>query len=94
MINTEVLEPVATEDSACLDSNSSIPVVHIKSDPLETDGLELLVGGGTYVDTILTALPVSFFQMHISPFLGIFSSVKLYVSANLDCWLSLSIWIM
>ncbi|XP_042005356.1 solute carrier family 40 member 3, chloroplastic-like isoform X2 [Salvia splendens] len=62
LINTEVLESVATEDvyedSACLDSNSSIPVVHINSDTLETDGLELLVGGGTYVDTILTALPV------------------------------------
>lgn len=63
MTNTDVLDPVATEevyeDGACIDSNSSIPVVHLKSDTLETDGLDLLVGG-TYVDTILTALPVSF----------------------------------
>ncbi|XP_057792035.1 solute carrier family 40 member 3, chloroplastic-like [Salvia miltiorrhiza] len=61
LINTDVLDPVATEDvyedSTCLDLNSSIPIVHIKSDTLETDGLDLLVGG-TYVDTILTALPV------------------------------------
>ncbi|KAH6827215.1 iron-regulated protein 3 [Perilla frutescens var. hirtella] len=61
LTNTDVLDPVATEDvyedTSCLDSNSSIPVVHLNSDTLETDGLDLLVGG-TYVDTILTALPV------------------------------------
>ncbi|XP_011087494.1 solute carrier family 40 member 3, chloroplastic [Sesamum indicum] len=61
LTNTDVLNPVATEevynDATSLDSNCSIPVVHLKSDTLETEGLNLLVGG-TYVDTILTALPV------------------------------------
>ncbi|KAL8527827.1 hypothetical protein ACS0TY_005595 [Phlomoides rotata] len=59
--NTDVLECVATEevyeDTTCLDSNCSVPVVHLKSDTLETEALNLLVGD-TYVDTILTALPV------------------------------------
>lgn len=63
LTNTDVLDPVAAEDvyedTTCLDSNSLIPVVNINSDTLETDGLDLLVGG-TYVDTILIALPVSF----------------------------------
>ncbi|KAL0422104.1 UNVERIFIED_CONTAM: Solute carrier family 40 member 3, chloroplastic [Sesamum latifolium] len=61
LTNTDVLNSVATEevydDATSLDSNCSIPVVHLKSDTLETEGLNLLVGG-TYVDTILTALPV------------------------------------
>ncbi|KAK4427597.1 Solute carrier family 40 member 3, chloroplastic [Sesamum alatum] len=61
LTNTDVLDSVATEevydDATSLDSNCSIPVVHLKSDTLETEGLNLLVGG-TYVDTILTALPV------------------------------------
>ncbi|KAK6159803.1 hypothetical protein DH2020_003184 [Rehmannia glutinosa] len=60
-INTDVLDSVATEeiyeDTTSLDSNCSIPVVHLKSDTLETEGLNLLVGG-TYVDTILKELPV------------------------------------
>ncbi|KAL0302469.1 UNVERIFIED_CONTAM: Solute carrier family 40 member 3, chloroplastic [Sesamum calycinum] len=61
LTNTDVLNSVATEevynDATSLDSNCTIPVVHLKSDTLETEGLNLLVGG-TYVDTILTALPV------------------------------------
>ncbi|KAI3445428.1 hypothetical protein Pfo_002093 [Paulownia fortunei] len=61
LTNTDVLNSVATEevyeDTTSLDANCSVPVVHLKSDTLETEGLNLLVGG-TYVDTILTALPV------------------------------------
>ncbi|KAL0364858.1 UNVERIFIED_CONTAM: Solute carrier family 40 member 3, chloroplastic [Sesamum angustifolium] len=61
LTNTDVLNSVATgevyNDATSLDSNCTIPVVHLKSDTLETEGLNLLVGG-TYVDTILTALPV------------------------------------
>ncbi|KAK6159794.1 hypothetical protein DH2020_003175 [Rehmannia glutinosa] len=60
-INTDVLDSVATEeiyeDTTSLDSNCSIPVVHLQPDSLETEGLNLLVGG-TYVDTILKELPV------------------------------------
>ncbi|KAK6139409.1 hypothetical protein DH2020_026847 [Rehmannia glutinosa] len=60
-INTDVLDSVATEeiyeDTTSLDSNCSIPVVHLQPDTLETEGLNLLVGG-TYVDTILKELPV------------------------------------
>ncbi|GFP80357.1 solute carrier family 40 member 3 chloroplastic [Phtheirospermum japonicum] len=59
--NTDVLNSVATEevyeDTTSLDSNCSIPVVHLQSDTLETEGLNLLVGS-TYVDTILKELPV------------------------------------
>ncbi|KAL8061524.1 hypothetical protein ABFX02_02G091800 [Erythranthe guttata] len=63
LTSIDVLDSVATateevfEDTASLESNCSIPVVHLKSDTLETEGINLLVGG-TYVDTILTALPV------------------------------------
>ncbi|KAG8363913.1 hypothetical protein BUALT_Bualt19G0071900 [Buddleja alternifolia] len=60
-INTDVCNSVATdivhEDSTSLDSDSSVPVVHLTSDTLEAEGLNLLVGS-TYVDTILTTLPV------------------------------------
>ncbi|KAL0384752.1 UNVERIFIED_CONTAM: Solute carrier family 40 member 3, chloroplastic [Sesamum radiatum] len=52
LTNTDVLNSVATEevydDATSLDSNCSIPVVHLKSDTLETEGLNLL-WGGTYV---------------------------------------------
>lgn len=73
LTNTDVLDPVVTEevyeDTACLDSNSLIPVVHLKADALETEGLDLLAGG-TYVDTLLTTLPVSLSDSH--PFFHIF----------------------
>ncbi|KAL3620671.1 Solute carrier 40 member 3, chloroplastic [Castilleja foliolosa] len=59
--NTDVLNSVVTEevyeDTTSLDSKCSIPVVHLQSDTLETEGLNLLVGG-TYVDTVLKELPV------------------------------------
>ncbi|KAI3448476.1 hypothetical protein Pfo_005141 [Paulownia fortunei] len=60
LTNTDVCNSVATdevhEDTTSLDSNCSVPVAHLKSDSLETEGLNVL--GGTYADTILTALPV------------------------------------
>lgn len=69
-----------------LESNCLIPVVHLESDTLETEGLNLLVGD-SYVDTILTTLPVRLAWSHSSPFLSIISSLKLCKSKYLDFWL-------
>ncbi|KAI5658543.1 hypothetical protein M9H77_27336 [Catharanthus roseus] len=60
--NTDVLSHVTTdevvqEDLATADSNCTVPIVHLTSDLLETDALNLLAKG-TYVDTLLTTLPV------------------------------------
>ncbi|XP_020553099.1 solute carrier family 40 member 3, chloroplastic isoform X2 [Sesamum indicum] len=61
LTNTDTYNSVATddvhEDTTPLDSNCSVPVVHLKSDSLETEGLNLLVCN-TYADTVLTTLPV------------------------------------
>lgn len=80
LTNIDVLECVETdevyEDTTCLESNCSVPAVHLKSDTLETEALNLLVGG-TYVDSILTALPVSFCLIHVSPYLSILASLIL-----------------
>ncbi|KAL0454636.1 UNVERIFIED_CONTAM: Solute carrier family 40 member 3, chloroplastic [Sesamum latifolium] len=61
LTNTDIYNSVATddvhEDTTSLDSNCSVPVVHLKSDSLETEGLNLLVCD-TYADTVLTTLPV------------------------------------
>ncbi|KAK4406760.1 Solute carrier family 40 member 3, chloroplastic [Sesamum angolense] len=61
LTNTDIYNSVATddvhEDTTSLDSNFSVPVVHLKSDSLETEGLNLLVCD-TYADTVLTTLPV------------------------------------
>ncbi|KAK6143861.1 hypothetical protein DH2020_024209 [Rehmannia glutinosa] len=58
--NSDGCNSVATdevhEDTTSLDSDCSVPVVHLKSDSLETEGLNLL--GDTYAGTILTELPV------------------------------------
>ncbi|XP_059313311.1 solute carrier family 40 member 3, chloroplastic [Lycium ferocissimum] len=48
----EVRDDVATDDCGC-----SVPVLHLKSDILETEALNLLAKG-TFVDTLLTTLPV------------------------------------
>ncbi|GFP87937.1 solute carrier family 40 member 3 chloroplastic [Phtheirospermum japonicum] len=60
LINTDACNSVANdefhEDTTTVDSNCSVPVVHLISDPLEKEGFNLL--GGTYADTILTELPV------------------------------------
>ncbi|KAK4339748.1 hypothetical protein RND71_041210 [Anisodus tanguticus] len=50
----EVWDDVATDDCGC-----SVPVLHLKSDILETEALNLLAKG-TFVDTLLTTLPVGF----------------------------------
>lgn len=55
--NTDVCDSVAN-DEVDEDTTSSVPVIHLKSDCLEAEGVNLL--GGGFVDTILTALPVSF----------------------------------
>lgn len=61
LVNTDICHSVETdevrEDAMSLESNCLIPVVHLESDTLETEGLNLLVGE-SYVDTILTTLPV------------------------------------
>ncbi|KAK4424526.1 Solute carrier family 40 member 3, chloroplastic [Sesamum alatum] len=61
LTNTDIYNSVATddmhEDTTSLDSNSSVPVVRLKSNSLETEGLKLLVCD-TYADTVLTTLPV------------------------------------
>lgn len=79
LTNTDVLTSVATEevfeDSTSLDSNCSIPVVHLKTDTLDAEGINLLAGG-TYVDTILTALPVRILA-NISLFLNIYSVLRI-----------------
>lgn len=82
MTNTDVLECVTTEEvyeeTTCLESNCSVPVVHLKSDSLETEAHNLLVGG-TYVDTILTALPVSLFDLCFSIFSIFASTISLFL---------------
>ncbi|KAL3515934.1 hypothetical protein ACH5RR_022836 [Cinchona calisaya] len=60
--NTDVISHVAAEeeipeDLATADSNCSVPIIHLKSEVLETEALNLLAEG-TYVDTLLTTLPV------------------------------------
>lgn len=61
-INTNVLTDIATDqevrdDVATDDCGCTIPVLHLKSDILETEALNLLAKG-TFVDTLLTTLPV------------------------------------
>ncbi|KAG5625957.1 hypothetical protein H5410_011175 [Solanum commersonii] len=65
-INTNVLTDIATDqevrdDVATDDCGCTIPVLHLKSDILETEALNLLAKG-TFVDTLLTTLPVGFFM--------------------------------
>lgn len=60
--NTDVFNGVATEevvheDLSAAASNCSVPIVHLNSDFIETESLNLLAEG-TYVDTLLTTLPV------------------------------------
>ncbi|XP_075477432.1 solute carrier family 40 member 3, chloroplastic-like isoform X4 [Primulina tabacum] len=61
LVNTDGCHSVETvevhEDTMSLESNCVIPVVYLESDTLETEGLNLLVGD-SYVDTVLTTLPV------------------------------------
>ncbi|KAJ8529628.1 hypothetical protein K7X08_036463 [Anisodus acutangulus] len=61
-INTDVLIDIATDqevwdDVATDDCGCSVPVLHLKSDILETEALNLLAKG-TFVDILLTTLPV------------------------------------
>ncbi|CAN4108919.1 unnamed protein product [Withania somnifera] len=61
-INTDVLTDIATDqevqdDVATENCGCTIPVLHLKSDILETEALNLLAKG-TFVDTLLTTLPV------------------------------------
>ncbi|XP_009609098.1 solute carrier family 40 member 3, chloroplastic isoform X1 [Nicotiana tabacum] len=61
-INTDVLTDIATDeevrdDVATDDFGCTVPVLHLKSDILETEALNLLAKG-TFVDTLLTTLPV------------------------------------
>lgn len=60
--DTEVFNHVDTDEEVQAEfstaaSNCSVPIVHIKSDILETESLNLLAED-TYVDTLLTTLPV------------------------------------
>lgn len=58
--NTDVLNSVVTEEEVHEElsaSNCSVPIVHLNSDVLETESLNLL-DEGTFVDTLLTTLPV------------------------------------
>lgn len=63
--NTDVqFNQVATEDElledfSAVESNCSVPIVHLKSEILETESLNLLTEE-TYVDSLLTKLPVCF----------------------------------
>lgn len=61
--NTEVqFDQTATDEGVQEDlpdvaSNCPVPIIHLKSDILETEPFNLLTEG-TYVDSLLTALPV------------------------------------
>ncbi|KAA8545260.1 hypothetical protein F0562_020044 [Nyssa sinensis] len=60
--DTDVFDHVANEEEGQEDfsaaaSNCSVPIVHLKSDILETESLNIL-GEGTYVDSLLTTWPV------------------------------------
>ncbi|XP_059652284.1 solute carrier family 40 member 3, chloroplastic [Cornus florida] len=62
LTNTDVFNDVATDEEVHEElptaaSNCSVPIVHLKSDILDTESLNLLAES-TYVDTLLTALPV------------------------------------
>lgn len=48
------------EDFAAVESKCSVPIVHLKSEILETKSLDLLTEE-TYVDRLLTKLPVCSF---------------------------------
>lgn len=52
------------EETSFVGKTFSVPVVHLKSDSLEMEELNLL--GSTYADNILTALPVSLVISHIA----------------------------
>ncbi|XP_055816581.1 solute carrier family 40 member 3, chloroplastic [Solanum dulcamara] len=61
-INTDVLTDIATDqevrdDVATDNCGCTIPVLHLKSDIMETEALNLLAKGA-FVDTLLTTLPV------------------------------------
>ncbi|TYH34675.1 hypothetical protein ES332_D13G141600v1 [Gossypium tomentosum] len=56
--NTDVhFNQVATEDEDLSATDSTTPILQLKSDVLETESLNILTGD-TYVDNLLTALPV------------------------------------
>ncbi|KAL5783720.1 hypothetical protein ACOSP7_008749 [Xanthoceras sorbifolium] len=49
----EVQEAISAVEIEC-----PVPIVHLNSDILHTDSLTLLTAGGTYIDSLLTTLPV------------------------------------
>ena len=57
VFNQLAAEEEISEDLTASESNCSVQIVHLKSDVLETEALNLLAEG-TFVDTLLTALPV------------------------------------
>lgn len=67
--NTDVCDSVSDDEvDEFSASPSSAPVVHLKSECLDAEGLDLLGGSFvSFVDTILTALPVSFVLSHTIP---------------------------
>lgn len=57
-IFTDTTDEEVLDNFESADYNCTVPVVHLKSDILDSEALDLLAKG-TYVDTILTTLPVS-----------------------------------
>ncbi|XP_031104158.1 solute carrier family 40 member 3, chloroplastic [Ipomoea triloba] len=56
-IFTDTTDEEVLDNFESADYNCTVPVVHLKSDILDSEALDLLAKG-TYVDTILTTLPV------------------------------------
>ena len=54
-----ITDEEVSQDSSGVDSDCSTPIVHINSDILESESLRLL-SETTFVDRLLTALPVCF----------------------------------
>lgn len=68
-INTDTqCNHVATEDESCeelsaVEPDCSVPIINLKSEILEAEPLSLLTED-TYVDCLLTALPVRILLVH------------------------------
>lgn len=58
VFNSAVTEEETLQDFSASASHCSVPLVHLQSEIIDTEPMNLLTGG-TYVDTILTTLPVS-----------------------------------
>lgn len=70
-----VTEDEASEELSAVEPECSVPIINLKSDILEAEPLSLLTED-TYVDCLLTTLPVCFLFVHNSVPLSFFISLS------------------